>query len=278
MKKLAGKIALVTGSSKGIGAAVAKHLASEGAKVFVNYSQIANDASKVVAEIVEAGGEACSIQGDVSKSDDVGKIFTEIKKQNGHLDILVNNAGIFDFKPFAEINSQDFHKHFDLNFLGLIQVTQEAVLLMRDGGSIVNVSSIASKKPGLGNIVYVASKAAMDSITVLLSLLLGERQIRVNSVNPGMVKTEGYRTSGLAGSSFEKDSVALTPMGRIATTDEIAKVVLFLASGDSGWVSGKCKVVAGGRRQRRSFSVRKTRDEMVCVLGSSVRVVSYVGA
>ena len=248
MKKLAGKIALVTGASKGIGAAIAKHLAAEGAKVFVNYAQSASDAAQVVNDIIEAGGQAFAVQGDVSKSDDVTQIFNEIKKQSRSLDILVNNAGIFDFKPFAEVKAHDFHKHFDLNVLGLIQVTQAAALIMPNGGSIVNVSSIAAKKPGPGNIVYAASKAAVDSITVSLSLLLGERQIRVNSVNPGMVKTEGYRTSGLAGSSFEKDTIALTPMGRIATPDEIAKVVVFLAGSDAGWVSGECLVVAGGRR------------------------------
>ena len=248
LKKLDGKVALVTGGSRGIGASISEHLANEGAMVIVNYARNEDEAKKVVARIEKAGGQALALQGDVSKREDVEKLFTEIKSRCGSLDILVNNAGVFDFTPFAEIDEAHFYKHFDINVLGLIYVTQNAVKILRDGSAIINVSSIASKRPGTGNMVYAATKAAVDSLTVSLSAQLGPRQIRVNSVNPGMVETDGYEQAGLAGSEFEKSALATTPMGRIAKPEDVAKVVTFLASGDAGWVSGESVLVAGGRR------------------------------
>ena len=248
MKKLEGKVALVTGGSRGIGASISEHLAAEGAMVIVNYARNEEEAKKVVARIEKAGGRALALQADVSKRDEVEKLFAEINKKSGALDVLVNNAGVFTFTPFEEIDEDHFYKHFDINVLGLIYVTQSAIKLLKDGGAIVNVSSIASKRPGTGNMVYAATKAAVDSLTVSLSAQLGPRQIRVNSVNPGMVETDGFEQAGLGGSEFEKAAIATTPMARIAKPDEVAKVVAFLASGDAGWVSGESILIAGGRR------------------------------
>ena len=246
--KLSGKVALVTGAAKGIGASIAQHLAAEGATVIVNYAKSESDAEKVVGLIEKGGGRAIAMQADVSNLQDVQRLFGEIKKQNQHLDILVNNAGIFEFKPFQDITAEHFHAHFNLNVLGLIYVTQEAIKIMNDGGSIINISSIASKRPGKANAVYAATKASVDAITQSLSLELGPRQIRVNSLNPGMVETEGFKSSGLEGSEFHKDALKVTPMGRIAQPSDIAKAAVFYAGSDSGWISGENVIIAGGRR------------------------------
>ena len=250
MSKLKGKVAVVTGASKGIGASIAEHLAAEGAKVVVNYSSSKEGAERVVANIKSKGGEAIAIGANVAKEADIQKLFAETKKAYGKLDILVNNAGIYEFQPIEAITADHFHKQFDLNVLGLLLTTKEAVKLIGpEGGSIINISSIVGQMPVQTASVYSATKAAVDAITVSLSKELGARKIRVNSLNPGMVETEGLHAVGFAESDFRKMVEAQTPLGRIAQPDDIATAAVFFASGDAGWVTGQTLILAGGQRQ-----------------------------
>ena len=250
MSNLKGKVAVVTGASKGIGASIAEHLAAAGASVVVNYATSKSGAESVVDRIKAAGGNAGAIQGDVSKPADIAKLFAETKQKYGKLDILVNNAGVYEFLPLEAITPQHFHKQFDLNVLGLLLTTQEAVKLMgADGGSIVNISSIVGPMPVPNAAVYSATKASVDAITVSLAGELGPKKIRVNAVNPGMVETEGLHTAGFAEGDFRRQMEATTPLGRIAQPDDIAKAVVFFASDDAGWVTGQTLLVTGGARQ-----------------------------
>jgi 3-oxoacyl-[acyl-carrier protein] reductase len=247
-KKLDGKVALVTGASKGIGASIAKHLAEDGASVVVNYASSKAGADKVVTEIVAAGGKAVAIQADVAKSVDIDRLLAETKKTFGKLDVLVNNAGVFEFAPLENISEEHFHKQFNLNVLGLILTTQKALGYFNGtGGSVINISSVAGINPPAGASVYSATKGAVDAITKSLAKELGARKIRVNSLNPGMVETEGVHTAGFLGTDFHKQIIAQTPLGRIAQPQDIAKVAVFLASDDSGWISGETLLVSGGQ-------------------------------
>lgn len=249
MKKLTGKVAVVTGASKGIGASIAEHMAAEGAAVVVNYASSKAGAEGVVKRIHENGGEALAIQADVLKHEEVKRLFSETENAYGKLDVLINNAGIYEFAPLESITAEHFHKHFDLNVLALLLATQEAVKLIGpEGGSIINISSIAGRMPVQNGSVYSASKAAVDAITVTLSQELGPKKIRVNSLNPGMVETEGLHTAGLAKSDFRKMLESQTPLGRIARPEDIARAAIFFASDDSGWVSGQSLIVSGGQR------------------------------
>src|SRR5271167_926004 len=248
-KKLAGKVAVVTGASKGIGAAIATHLAAEGAAVVVNYASSKAGADKVVAEITGAGGRAIAVQGDVSKKADIDRLFVETKKAYGQLDILVNNAGIYEFAPLEQITEEHFHKQFNLNVLGLLLTTQEALkYLSSTGGSVVNVSSLVSTLAPPNGSVYSATKGAVDVITCSLAKELGARKIRVNAVRPGLVKTEGTVTSGFTSGEFHDQYVANAPLGRIGRPQDIATAVTFLASDDASWVTGETLLVSGGHR------------------------------
>ena len=247
-KQLAGKVAVVTGASKGIGAAIAKALAAEGAAVVVNYASSRGDADRVVAEIAGDGGRAVAVQANIAKQEDIERLFAETKKAFGTLDILVNNAGIYESKPFGQITEDIFHRHFDLNVLGLVLATQEAVKYFpKEGGCIVNTSSIVSTLSPAGNLVYNSTKSAVDGITRTLAKELGPRKIRVNSVNPGPVETEGTHAAGLVGDKFNSYA-AMTPLGRIGQPEDIAPVVVFLASPDAGWITGESLYVTGGLR------------------------------
>ena len=250
-QKLAGKVAVVTGASKGIGAEIARALAKDGASVVVNYASSKTGADKVVTDIKSAGGKAIAVQGDVSKQADITRLFAETKKAYGKVDVLVNNAGIYAFGPLAEVTAESFHKMYDLNVLGLLLTTQEAVKHMPDsGGSVINISSVVSKAAIPGSSVYSSTKAAVDSITRVLGAELGGRRIRVNSLNPGMVETEGTTSSGITQkeSDFRRMVEATTPLGRIGQVDDIAPVAVFLASDDSKWVTGEVLYVSGGNR------------------------------
>jgi 3-oxoacyl-[acyl-carrier protein] reductase len=248
-KKLAGKVAVVTGASKGIGASIAKHLAAEGAAVVVNYASSKTGADKVVAEITSLGGKAVAVQADVAKKADIERMFAETKKAFGRLDILVNNAGIYEFVPLEDITEEHFHRQFNLNVLGLILTTQEGVKQFGPaGGSIVNISSVASSAAPPTGSVYSATKAAVDAVTKSLAKELGPRNIRVNAINPGMVETEGVHSAGIADSDFRKQVEATTPLGRIGQPQDIAAAAVFLASADSAWITGETLVIAGGYR------------------------------
>ncbi len=250
MNKLSGKVAVVTGASKGIGASIAEHLAAAGAAVVVNYSSSKSGADAVVKRITEKSGKAIAVQADVSKQQDIARLFAETKAAYQRLDILVNNAGIFEFAPLESITAEHFHRQFDLNVLGLLLATQEAVKLFGpEGGSIINISSIVGPMPAPGASVYSATKAAVDAIAVSLSGELGPRNIRVNSINPGLVETEGAHAAGLYESDFQRKIESETPLGRIAQPEDIARTAVFFASGDAGWVTGQTLVVAGGQRQ-----------------------------
>ena len=251
MSSLAGKVALVTGASKGIGTTIAKDLAAAGASVAVNYASSKAAADQVVAVIVAAGGKAVAVQGDVSKPEAIDRVIGETVAAFGRLDILVNNAGVFEFKPLEAITPEHFHHQFDINVLGLLLTTQKAVphLEAAGGGSVVNISSSISHAPEPYGSVYSASKAAVDAITRSLAKELGPRGIRVNSVNPGMVETEGSRSLAVGNSevqAFQAQVAASTPLGRIAQPQDIGPVVVFLASKDSGWITGKSLLVDGG--------------------------------
>ena len=246
-KKLAGKVAVVTGASKGIGAAIAKQLAAAGAAVVVNYASSKSAADKVVAEITAAGGKAFAVVGDVSKHADVARLFQESAAAFGRIDILVNNAGIYEGQPLGQITEENFHRHFNLNVLGVILATQEALKYFGpDGGSIVNVSSVVSTLAIPNTAVYNATKGAVDTLTKTFAKELGARKIRVNSVNPGPIETEGTHAAGFV-SSFQHFA-NITPLGRVGQPGDIAPVVVFLASPDSGWITGESIFVTGGLR------------------------------
>ena len=246
-KKLAGKVALVTGASKGIGASIAKHLAAEGAAVVVNYASSKTGADKVVAEITGAGGKAIAVQANVAKKADIDRLLAETKKAFGHLDVLVNNAGIYEFAPLEQITEEHFHKQFDLNVLGLLLTTQEALKYFTPaGGSIINISSVVSTYTPPNASVYSATKGAVDAVTGSLAKELGARHIRVNAVRPGMVETEGTQSAGITESDMRKQVEAQTPLGRIGQPQDIATAVVFLASSDSAWITGETLLIAGG--------------------------------
>jgi len=247
-KKLTGKVAVVTGASKGIGASIAKQLAAEGASVVVNYASSKTGADKVVSEITAQGGKAVAVQGDITKKADISRLIAETKKAFGQLDVLVNNAGVYEFAPLEQITEEHFHKHFNLNVLGLILTTQEAVKQFPGMSSVINISSVASTGAPAGASVYSATKGAVDTITKALAKELGPRKIRVNAVNPGMVETEGVHAAGIIESDFRKQIEAQTPLGRIGQPQDIAKVAAFLASTDSAWITGETFLVAGGYR------------------------------
>ena len=247
--KLSGKVAVVTGASKGIGASIALHLAAEGAAVVVNYSSSKEGAERVVGEIVGNGGKAIAVQANVARQADIQRLFAEAKKAYGHLDILVNNAGVYEFAPIESVTPEHFHKMFDLNVLGLILATQEAVKQFgADGGSIINISSVAATLAPPTTSVYSATKAAVDAVTRSLAQELGPRKIRVNSINPGMVETEGVHASGIADSDFRRQVESQTPLGRIGQPQDIAPAAVFLASSDSAWLTGETLFISGGLR------------------------------
>ena len=248
-KKLVGKVAVVTGASKGIGASIAKALAEEGASVVVNYSSSKQDAERVVAEISTRGGRAIAVQGDVSNSAHIERLFSETKRSLGRLDILVNNAGVYEFAPLEAVTEQHFHKHFDLNVLGLLLATKEAVKHMgSEGGSIINIGSLASSMRMPNSAVYAASKAAVDAITGVLAKELGPRNIRVNAISPRMIATEGARAGGFVGTDFQKMVEAQAPLGRMGQPDDIAPTAVYLASSDSKYMTGETLLVSGGLR------------------------------
>jgi 3-oxoacyl-[acyl-carrier protein] reductase len=248
-KKLEGKVAVVTGASKGIGAEIAKQLAAEGAAVVVNYASSKAGAEKVVAAITGKGGKAVAVQADVAKPEEIRRLFAEAKKAFGALDILVNNAGIYQFAPLEAVTPEHFHQQFNLNVLGLLLTTQEAVKHFGGGGgSVINIGSVVGKLGLPTTAVYSATKAAVDSITRTLSAELGPKKIRVNAVNPGMVVTEGNASAANAEDEFRKVVEAHTPLGRIGQVDDIAPAVVYFASDDSKWVTGETLYIAGGYR------------------------------
>jgi 3-oxoacyl-[acyl-carrier protein] reductase len=248
-KKLDGKVAVVTGASKGIGAAIAEQLAAAGAVVVVNYSTSQKGADAVVDRIRKADGKAVAVQADVSKHDDIRRLFAETKKAFGKLDILVNNAGIYEFAPLEAITPENFHKLFDLNVLGLLLTTQEAAKHFGSaGGSVVNISSVVATAAPPNTSVYSATKAAVNAITRSLAQELGPRKIRVNAINPGMIETEGFHAAGISGSDFQKQVLSQTPLGRIGQPNDIAPAVVFLASPESAWTTGETLYISGGLR------------------------------
>jgi len=248
-KKLEGKVAVVTGASKGIGAAIAKQLAADGASVVINYASSKAGADKVVAEITAQGGKAVAVQGDVAKKADIDRLFNETKQAFGRLDILVNNAGIYEFAPLEQITEEHFHKQFNLNVLGLILTTQEALKHFGDiGGNVINLSSLVSTLAPANAAVYSATKSAVDAITASFAKELGARKIRVNAVRPGLVETEGTNTAGFTEGDFHDQYVKNAPLGRIGRPQDIATAVAFLASDDSAWVTGETLLVSGGHR------------------------------
>ena len=247
MGKLAGKVAIVTGASKGIGAAIAKSYAAEGASVVVNYASSREGADRVVADITGKGGKAIAVKADMAKEAEVKALFEATKQAFGRLDILVNNAGVFEFFPIENFTEAEFHRQFNINVLGPTLAAREAVKYFPgEGGSIINVSSVAAYNSPANSVVYSATKAALDTVTRVLAAELGPRKIRVNSLNPGGVETEGTHRIGVIGSDFEKDIIRRTPLGRIGQPDDIAKVAVFLASDDAGWVNGERVSASGG--------------------------------
>jgi len=249
MSKLQGKVAVVTGASKGIGAGIARALGAAGASVVVNYAGDKAGAEKAVADIKAKGGKAIAVQGDVSKSADVKRLFDETKQAFGKLDVLVNNAGVFKFTPIEQADEADFQRHFKINVWGVIQATREALPLFGpEGGSVINISSIVSRMGIPGSSIYAGTKGAVDTITQVLASELGPRKIRVNSINPGMVESEGTHAAGFIGSDFQKDIEAKTPLGRIGQPEDIGKVAVFLASDEAGWLTGERISASGGNR------------------------------
>jgi 3-oxoacyl-[acyl-carrier protein] reductase len=248
MSKLKGKVAIVTGASKGIGAAIAKSLAAEGASVVVNYASSKTGADVVVSEIEKAGGKAVAVRGDVSKAADAKAIIDGAIQHFGKLDILVNNSGVYEFGALDDITEEHFHKQFNVNVLGLLLTTQAAARHLGEGGSIINIGSLVTRIVPAASSVYTGTKGAVDAITGVLSQELGPRKIRVNAVNPGMVETEGTHTAGFIGSDFEKHAVSTTPLGRIGQPNDIASIVTFLASDDSYWLTGEHLFAGGGLR------------------------------
>ncbi len=247
-KKLEGKVAVVTGASKGIGAEIARQLGAAGASVVVNYASSKAGADKVVAEITRAGGKAVAVGGDVSKASEARGIIETAVKTYGRLDILVNNSGVYDFAPLEAITEESFHRMFNVNVLGLLLTTQAAVKYLGEGASIVNISSVVSRSTPPQSAVYTGTKGAVDAITGVLAKELGPRKIRVNSVNPGLIETEGTVGAGFIGSEFEKAAIQSAPLGRGGKVGDIARVALFLASDDSGWLTGEQIVASGGIR------------------------------
>jgi 3-oxoacyl-[acyl-carrier protein] reductase len=244
-RKFAGKVGIVTGASKGIGAGIAKYLAAEGASVVVNYASSKKDAERVVNEITKEGGKAVAVQGDVAKQKDIEHLFAEAKKAFGRLDILVNNAGVYQFAPLEETTEDQLQRHFSINVFGLILATREALKYFGpEGGSVINIGSTITSLSPPATVAYTASKGAVDSITRVLAKELGPRKIRVNSINPGVVETEG--ASGLLSTDFNQQAISQTPLGRIGQPQDIAPAVGFLASSDSGWITGEIVQVAGG--------------------------------
>ena len=249
MSKLQGKVAVVTGASKGIGAAIAKALAAEGAAVVVNYAASKDGAERVVAEIKSAGGKALAVQGDVGKAADVQRLFVETKKAFDKVDVLVNNAGVYAFAPIEAITEEEFHRQYNTNVLGLLLATQEAVKLFpATGGSIINISSAVTTAVVPNSALYSGTKGAVDMITRVLAKDLGPKNIRVNAINPGVVETEGTHSAGVIGGDFEKFAASQTPLGRVGQPNEIAAIATFLASNDSGWITGDTLLASGGMR------------------------------
>ena len=249
MSNLKGKVALVTGASKGIGAGIAKGLAAAGAAVAVNYVNDETGANATVRSIVDAGGRATAVKGDVSRADDVKRVFEAVQKAYGRLDILVNNAGVFAFHPLESVTEDEFHRQFNTNVLAPMLTTQEALKYFPEsGGSVINLSSIVSENPAPQAAIYAASKGAVDTLTGVLAKELGARNIRVNTVAPGLTHTEGTQTAGVIGSPFEAAMVQSTPLGRAGRPNDIAPLVVFLASDDSAWITGERISVSGGLR------------------------------
>ena len=248
MSKLTGKVAVVTGASKGIGAAIAKSLAAAGASVVVNYASSKAGADKVVAQIKEAGGKAIAVQGDVSKKADARGLIDAAIAQFGHLDILVNNSGVYEFGAIETFTEESFHRMFDINVLGALLTTQAAVKHLPEGSSIINIGSAVTRITPAASAVYTGTKGALDAITGVLSRELGPRKIRVNSINPGMVDTEGAQAAGFIGSDFEKSLAAQAPLGRIGRPGDISGIATFLASDDSAWLTGEQLIASGGLR------------------------------
>jgi 3-oxoacyl-[acyl-carrier protein] reductase len=239
---------VVTGASKGIGAGIAKGLAAEGASVVVNYSSSKEGADKVVAEIKAKGGKAVAVQGDVAKVADVERLFAETKKAFGRLDVLVNNAGVYEFAPIGDVTEKQFHRLFDTNVLGPILATREAAKYLGEGGSVINIGSVAATSGPATAAVYSATKGALDSVTRALANELGPKKIRVNSINPGPVETEGVHAAGFMGSDFLKGAIAQTPLGRIGQPEDFGPIAVFLASEESGWLTGETLLASGGLR------------------------------
>ncbi len=248
MSKLEGKVAVVTGASKGIGAAIAKALAANGASVVVNYASSKEGADKVVAAITAKGGIAVAVKGDVSKKAEAQVLIDAAIKNYKKLDILVNNSGVYDMVPLEAITEEHFHKIFDINVLGLLLTTQAAVKHMGEGSSIINIGSVVSRITPPNSAVYTGTKGAVDAITGVLSRELGEKRIRVNALNPGLVHTEGTTTAGMVGSDMEKHVISQTPLGRAGQPDDIAEIAVFLASDASGWLTGEQLLAGGGVR------------------------------
>jgi 3-oxoacyl-[acyl-carrier protein] reductase len=249
MNQLKGKVAVVTGASKGIGAGIAKRFGAEGASVVVNYSSSREGADKVVTEITSKGGKAIAVQGDMAKLADIQRLFAEAQKAFGALDVVVNNAGVYKFEPLEQVTETEFHRQFNVNVLGTILTIQEALKYFGPkGGSVINISSVVSMGAMPNAVVYSATKSAVDSITRGLSVELGARNIRVNAIAPGGTETEGLHSVGIVGSDFEKEMVSRTPLGRLGQPADMAKVAVFLASDESAWMTGERLSASGGFR------------------------------
>jgi 3-oxoacyl-[acyl-carrier protein] reductase len=248
LSKLKGKVAVVTGASKGIGAGIAKALAAEGASVVANYASSKEGAEKVVKAITAAGGKAVAVGGDVAKAGDAKKIIDAAIQNFGKLDVLVNNSGVYEFQPLENVTEEHYKKIFDVNVLGALLTTKEAAKHLKEGGSIINIGSAVTEVFPPASSVYTATKGALDAITGVLARELGPRKIRVNSLNPGMVETEGTHTAGMIGSDFQKQIEAQAPLGRIGQVGDIASIATFLASDDSSWLTGERLVASGGMR------------------------------
>jgi 3-oxoacyl-[acyl-carrier protein] reductase len=248
MSKLDGKVAVVTGASKGIGAGIAKALAAQGASVVVNYASSKSGADQVVEAITSKGGKAVAVKADVSKAEEAKALIDDTLKAFGRLDVLVNNSGVYEFAPLEAITEDSFHRQFNTNVLGLLLVTQAAAKHLPEGGSVINIGSAVSRITPPNSAVYTATKGAVDAITGVLSREFGQRKIRVNSINPGMVETEGTHSAGVIGSDLEKAIVAQAPFGRVGQPDEIADIALFLASKESRWLTGETLIASGGLR------------------------------
>ncbi|HYJ91228.1 MAG TPA: glucose 1-dehydrogenase [Pyrinomonadaceae bacterium] len=246
MSKLTGKVAVVTGASKGIGAGIAKALAAEGASVVVNYASSKEAAEAVVSEIIKGGGKAIAVKGDVTRAADTRAIIDAAVKTYGHLDVVVNNSGVYEFAPIENITEEQFHRQFNTNVLGLLLITQAAIPHLGRGSSIINISSAVTRITPPNSAIYSGTKGAVDVITNVFAREFGEKGIRVNSINPGIVETEGIHAAGFIGSDFEKAAVAQTPLGRIGQPQDIASVAVFLASDDSAWLTGEQLTASGG--------------------------------